>query len=157
MSSPKYCYYGHSRKFSTIFYFGIVNKRFWRDSAFYQENFMKKMIPLWAALILACFSQVGYSAGGPMNEDLTTLIPMAQKAVDAGKQGDTETFIKEATETLNEAQGHPISASQQRVVTKMKKAVRRGNSGKVAEGAKLVEEAMANMGKSEGPSFGGGS
>ncbi len=154
---PNFCYYEPSRMFSATSHFGIVNKRLRRDGAFYQENIMKKIITLWAVLILACFSQLGYSAGGPMNEDLTTLIPMAQKAVDAGKQGDKDTFIKEVSETISAAQTHPISASQQRVLTKMRKALKRGNSGKLDDGTKLVEEAMTNMGKKDGPSFGGGS
>ncbi|WP_404358575.1 small metal-binding protein SmbP [Methylotuvimicrobium sp. KM1] len=118
---------------------------------------MKKMITLLATLILVCFSQMGYSAGGPMNEDLTPLIPMAQKAVDAGKQGDVDNFIKEATETYNATETHPMSASQQRVLTRMRKSLKRANSGKLDEAVKLVEDAMTHMGKSDGPSFGGGS
>jgi len=118
---------------------------------------MKKMITLLAVLILACFSQMGYSAGGPMSEDLTPLIPMAQQAVDAGKQGDVDAFIKAATETYDETQNYPMSASQQRILTRMRKAVKRGNSGKLEQGIKLVENAMTNMIKKDEISFGGGS
>jgi len=51
---------------------------------------MKTIVTPWAFFLLALLSGVANAAGGPMNQDLTPLTATAQKAVDAGKRGDTE-------------------------------------------------------------------
>jgi hypothetical protein len=91
-----------------------------------------------------------------MNEDLTPLTAPSQKAVDAGKQGNAEVFIKESEEALEKAKAMPSSASTQRVVSKLKAAVNNGKAGKLPEGVAAIEEAMTDMKKSGPPKFGGG-
>jgi enoyl-CoA hydratase/carnithine racemase len=110
------------------------------------------------AWLLALFlSTTGvYAAGGPMNEDLTALLANSQKAAEAGKQGDAETFVKESEAALTQAKAMPSSAASQRVVRQLKAAVASGKEGKLAEGVQSVEEAMTDMKKSGAPKFGGG-
>ncbi|MGR8980250.1 MAG: hypothetical protein ACU84H_09190 [Gammaproteobacteria bacterium] len=106
---------------------------------------MKIKILLMAVLLLAGFTQIAYSGGGPMKEDLNKLVPAAQKVIDAGKQGDAATFEQVAEEAIKQVQEHPISAKQQRILAKMRSALRKGKAGKLAEGAQDAEEAMAIM------------
>jgi hypothetical protein len=117
---------------------------------------MKPRITLWITLLSALLTGVGHTAGGPMNEDLTPLLPASQKALEAGKSGDAETFLKEAKEALAQAKEFAPSAAQQRVVGKLKIAVAEGKDGKLAEGVLKVEEAMSDMKKAGPPRFGGG-
>lgn len=117
---------------------------------------MKKMIPLWAILLLA-FSQAGFSAGGPMNEDLSTLLPGAQKAVEAGKKGDSSGFTQEVKALFEEAKGHPVSAKQQRILSNMRTALAKSKAGNLEDATKMVESAISNMTQSAPPKFGGGS
>ncbi len=88
-----------------------------------------------------------HAAGGPMNEDLTPLAAYAQKAVDAGKQGNSELFVKSSEDALIQAQTKPFSAATQRIVRQLKSAVALGKAGNVPEGIKAVEEAMTDMKK----------
>lgn len=118
---------------------------------------MKKLISIFMVLLLAGFSQLASAAGGPLNEDLTILEPIAKRAIEAGKQGDAQAFLKETNELLTETQSQPDSAKQQRILTRVKKAIRRGESGKLNEGVQAIEEAMVHMEKSDDPKFGGGS
>jgi len=92
-----------------------------------------------------------------MNQDLTPLSVTAQKAVDAGKRGDAEAFIKEAEDVLAQAKAQADSAAQQRIVRKLKTAVSAGKAGKLSEGTQAMEEAMTDMNKTGTPRFGGGS
>lgn len=118
---------------------------------------MKPRIALCIFLLSAFFTAAGHAAGGPMNQDLTSISVAAQKAVDAGKRGDAETFVKEADEALAQAKAQAGSAAQQRVVGKLKAGVAAGKAGNLSEGVKAVEEAMTDMKKAEPPRFGGGS
>ena len=106
---------------------------------------MKKTILLWLVLLLAGYSQTGFSAGGPLNEDLDKLIPSAQKVIDDGKQGNAEAFKQDAEVAIQEVQSHPISAKQQRILGKMRSALRKGKAGKLNEGVKDVEAAVEIM------------
>ena len=106
---------------------------------------MKKTILLWLVLLLAGYSQTGFSAGGPLNEDLDKLIPSAQKVIDDGKQGNAEAFKQDAEVAIQEVQSHPISARQQRILGKMRSALRKGKAGKLNEGVKDVEAAVEIM------------
>jgi hypothetical protein len=118
---------------------------------------MKSITYSLVLLLSLPFSGIGHAAGGPMNEDLTPLVPLAQQAVDAGKRGDAEAFVKAAEEALAQARARTSSASQQRIVGKLKTAVAEGKAGKLTEGTQAVEEAMTDMKKSGPPRFGGGS
>jgi hypothetical protein len=121
---------------------------------------MKLRIMVSGLLLSFCVIGLAHAAGGPLNEDLTPLLPVAQKAVDAGKQGNAEAFVREAEEALKQAKARDeqrTSAALQRIVGKLKKAVSEGNAGRLAEGTQLVEEAMSDMKKSGSPHFGGGS
>ena len=88
-----------------------------------------------------------YAAGGPMNEDLSPIAPYAQKALDAGKQGDAALFTKASKDALVQAQSKAFSAATQRIVRQLKSAVALGTAGNVTEGMKAVEEAMTDMKK----------
>ena len=92
-----------------------------------------------------------------MNEDLSAIAPIAQKAIDAGKKGDAEAFVKDAEEALALTKTHPSSASRQRIISRLKTALTQGKSGQLAEGAADIEGAMSDMKKSGPPKFGGGS
>lgn len=111
---------------------------------------------LLAAMLSLAGQGIGHAAGGPMNQDLTGLSTLSQKAVDAGKQGNAEEFNKNAEDVLAQAKAATPSASTQRIIGKMKTAVALGKSGKLAEGVAAVEEAMTDMTKSGPPKFGGG-
>lgn len=117
---------------------------------------MKPTAIFSAVLLSAALSGPVLSAGGPMNEDLTSLAVPAQKAIDAAKAGNTEVFLSEAESALQEARGKTDSAAQQRVAGKLKRAVEAGKSGDLAAGIQLVEESMRDMKKSGAPKFGGG-
>ncbi|WP_139559477.1 small metal-binding protein SmbP [Methylotetracoccus oryzae] len=118
---------------------------------------MKTLVTLWVFFLLAFLSGVANAAGGPMNQDLTPLTATAQKALDAGKRGDAEAFVKEAEAALFQAKSQTDSAAQQRIVRKLKTAVSEGKAGKLLEGTQAVEEAMSDMKASGPPRFGGGS
>ena len=118
---------------------------------------MKPVVTIWIFFLLAFLSGVANAAGGPMNQDLTPLTATAQKAVEAGKRGDAEAFVKEAEDALFQAKTQTDSAAQQRIVRKLKTAVSEGKAGKLVEGTQAVEEAMSDMKASGPPRFGGGS
>jgi hypothetical protein len=118
---------------------------------------MKPRTVLWVLLLSAALTGVGHTAGEPMNQDLSVLSVTAQKAVDAGKRGDAEAFVKEAEDVLAQAKTQAGSSSQQRIVGKLKTAVAEGKAGKLAEGTQAMEEAMTDMKKAGAPRFGGGS
>ena len=117
---------------------------------------MKSKFVLSAAIVSAALSGNVLAAGGPMNEDLTSLAVPAQKAVDAGKAGNASVFQSEAESALKEAKGKTDSAAQQRVAGKLKRAVEAAKNGDLATGTQLVEESMRDMKKSGAPQFGGG-
>jgi hypothetical protein len=117
---------------------------------------MKLRSVLWILLVSASLTGVGHTAGGPMNEDLTSLSVTTQKAIEAGKRGDTEAFIKEAEEALAQAKEKPASASTQRIIGRLKAAVTAGKAGKLTEGTQAAEEALTDMKKGGAPRFGGG-
>ena len=118
---------------------------------------MKPRIALCICSLSALLTGVGHAAGGPMNQDLSPLTASAQKAVDAGKRGDAEAFVKEAEDALTQAKTQTDSAAQQRIVRKLKSAVAAGKAGKLTEATQAVEEAMTDMKTSGPPRFGGGS
>jgi hypothetical protein len=109
-------------------------------------------------LVLSMLTSMGtaYAAGGPMNQDLTPLVTFAQKALEASKQGDAATFVKESEGALALAKEQPASAATQRVIGKLKTAVNLGKTGNLTDGAKALEEAMGDMTKGAPPKFGGG-
>lgn len=109
-----------------------------------------------AVILSVAMSGHVFAAGGPMNEDLTSLAIPAQKAIEAGKAGNAVVFQTEAETTLTQAKGKTDSAAQQRVAGKLKRAVEAGKSGDLATGTQLIEEAMRDMKKSGAPKFGGG-
>lgn len=111
---------------------------------------------LSAVILSVAMSGLVYAAGGPMNEDLTSLAVPAQKAIDAGKAGNAAGFQAEAELALKEAKDKTDSAAQQRVAGKLKRAVEAGKSGDLASGIQLVEDSMRDMKKSGAPKFGGG-
>lgn len=108
---------------------------------------MKAKFNLVTLAIAFCLSGPVYSAGGPMNEDLTPLIPGATAAVEAGNRGDADEFVKSAEKVLTLAMTQPTSASSQRIVSKMKLAVNQGKAGKLAEGTAAVKKAMTDRKK----------
>jgi hypothetical protein len=118
---------------------------------------MKLPITLSALILSATLTGVGFAAGGPMNEDLTSLALPAQKAVDAGKAGNAAVFQAEAEATLAEARTKLDSAAQQRISGKLKRAIDAGKSGDLSNATQLVEESMRDMKKAGAPKFGGGS
>lgn len=85
-----------------------------------------------------------------MNEDLSALVPYAQKAIDAGKQQDADAFAKASQEALIQAQTRPFSAATQRIVRYLKSAVSFSKEGKFQEGIQVIEEAMTDMKKIKG-------
>lgn len=118
---------------------------------------MKKILPVFAGLLFAAVSSIGFAAGGPMNQDLTVLKPGAEKAVVAGKAGDSAGFVKESEAVLAQAKEMAESASQQRIVRHMKNAIIHAQGSKLPEGVAEVEEAMTDMKMGGVPKFGGGS
>ncbi|MEY4683694.1 MAG: hypothetical protein RLZ25_153 [Pseudomonadota bacterium] len=117
---------------------------------------MKSNFALSVAILSVALSGNTFAAGGPMNEDLTSLAVPAQKAVEAGKAGNAAVFQTEAEAALKEAKGKTDSAAQQRVAGKLKRAVEAGKNGDLATGTQLVEESMRDMKKAGAPQFGGG-
>ena len=117
---------------------------------------MESKILLAAVSFSVALSGHVFAAGGPMNEDLTSLAVPAQKAVDAGKAGNAAVFQAEAETALKEAKAKTDSAVQQRVAGKLKRAVEAGKNGDLAGGTQLVEESMRDMKKAGAPQFGGG-
>lgn len=111
---------------------------------------------LTALILSVAISGHVFAAGGPMNEDLTSLAVPAQKAIDAGKAGNTAVFQTEAETALKDAKSKTDSAAQQRVAGKLKRAVEAGKAGDLATGTQLIEESMRDMKKSGAPKFGGG-
>jgi hypothetical protein len=128
-----------------------------RNELITRTFFMKLSIALSALILSATLTGGSYAAGGPMNEDLTSLAIPAQKAVDAGKAGNAEVFLTEAEVALKETRPKLDSAAQQRIAGKLKRAVEAGKSGDLAGGTQLIEESMRDMKKSGAPKFGGGS
>lgn len=117
---------------------------------------MKAKSSLAAVLLSVALSGSLFAAGGPMNEDLTSLAVPAQKAVDAGRAGNAAVFQTEAEAALKEAKSKTDSAAQQRVAGKLKRAVEAGKNGDLAAATQLVEESMRDMKKAGAPQFGGG-
>ncbi len=118
---------------------------------------MKLPIALSAFILSVAFNGVTLAAGGPMNEDLSSLAIPAQKAVEAGKAGNAAVFQTEAEAALAEARAKLDSAAQQRITGKLKRALEASKSGDLAGATQMVEESMRDMKKSGGPKFGGGS
>ncbi len=118
---------------------------------------MKLTMTLSALILSVAFTSVSLAAGGPMNEDLSSLAIPAQKAVDAGKAGNAAVFQTEAEAALAEARAKLDSAAQQRITGKLKRAVEAAKTGDLPAATQLVEESMRDMKKSGGPKFGGGS
>jgi Small metal-binding protein len=108
------------------------------------------------ATISLALSGNAIAAGGPMNEDLTSLAAPAQKAIEAGKAGNAAVFQAEAEAALKEAKEKTDSAAQQRVSGKLKRAIEAGKNGDLATGTQLIEESMRDMKKAGAPQFGGG-
>lgn len=117
---------------------------------------MKYTHLLAAAVASLALSGSVIAAGGPMNQDLTSLAGPAQKTVEAGKSGNAALFQTEAEALLNLAKGQTDSAAQQRITGKLKRAVEAGKQGDLAGATQLVEESMRDMKKSGPPQFGGG-
>jgi hypothetical protein len=120
------------------------------------KNLMKSNFALTAAILSVALSGNTFAAGGPMNEDLTSLAVPAQKAVEAGKAGNAAVFQAETETALKEAKSKTDSAAQQRVAGKLKRALEAGKNGDLATGTQLVEESMRDMKKAGAPQFGGG-
>jgi hypothetical protein len=118
---------------------------------------MKLRITLSALILSVTITGVSFAAGGPMNEDLTSLAVPAQKALDAGKAGDTAGFQTEAEAALTQARTMLDSAAQQRICGKLKRAIDTSKSGDLAGATQMVEESMRDMKKAGAPKFGGGS
>ena len=140
---PKYCLDLVSARFNK----GLTTRTF----------LMKLPIALSAFILSVAFNGVTLAAGGPMNEDLSSLAIPAQKAVDAGKAGNAAVFQTEAEAALTEARAKLDSAAQQRITGKLKRALEASKSGDLAGATQMVEESMRDMKKSGGPKFGGGS
>jgi len=117
---------------------------------------MKSKFALTAGILSVALSGNLLAAGGPMNEDLTSLAVPAQKAIEAGKAGNAAVFQAEAETALKEAKSKTDSAAQQRVAGKLKRALEAGKNGDLATGTQLVEESMRDMKKAGAPQFGGG-
>ena len=117
---------------------------------------MNSKFSLAIAILSVALSGNSLAAGGPMNEDLTSLAIPAQRAVEAGKAGNAAVFQAEAETALQEAKGKTDSAAQQRVAGKLKRAIEAGKNGDLATGIQLVEESMRDMKKAGAPKFGGG-
>lgn len=118
---------------------------------------MKLKSAVSAIIMSAALSGVAYSAGGPMNEDLSALAVPTQKAIEAGKAGNKETLLKEAGDALAQAKQKTDSASQQRIVRRLKMAIAKAEQGNVAEATQDLEEGITDMKKAPPPKFGGGS
>lgn len=116
---------------------------------------------LSAAALATFFSlSVAHAAGGPMNEDLSQILALSQKAVAAGKAGNAEQLVEGAEAALKQAKSQVeerSSVSLERIIPRLKTAVREGKSGNVVAGTEALESAMADMGKKAPPKFGGGS
>ncbi|MEY2696273.1 MAG: hypothetical protein RL333_411 [Pseudomonadota bacterium] len=117
---------------------------------------MKSIFALAVAVASLAISGSTLAAGGPMNEDLTSLAIPAQKAIEAGKAGNAAVFQAEAETALKEAKAKTDSAAQQRVAGKLKRAVEAGKNGDLTSGTQLIEESMRDMKKAGAPQFGGG-
>lgn len=115
---------------------------------------------IWAALLLAVFSLgLAHAAGGPMNEDLSQILALSQKSLSAGKAGNAGEFVQGAEAALKQAKDQielRSSVSLERIVGKLKTAVREGKAGNLPQGIEALEIAMTDMGKKAAPKFGGG-
>lgn len=122
---------------------------------------MKIQNILIVLLLSALSSEAVLSAGSPMNEDFSKLLAASQKAIDAGKAGDSAAFTADTEEAFKLAKEQSTTASSpaiQRIASKLRAARDDARSGKIAEGTAAIEEAIAAM--KEGPKalkFGGGS
>ncbi len=113
------------------------------------------------AMLLALFSLgLAHAAGGPMNEDLSQILTLSQKAQAAGKDGNAEAFVQNAEAALKQAKEQVeqrSSVSLERIIPRLKTAVREGKAGNLPQGMEAVASAMTDMGKKAPPKFGGGS
>ena len=104
---------------------------------------MKKLKLFVAMILLACFSIAGYAAGGPLEEDYSKAAPIIHRAIDAGNKGDADNFMIEANEALKEVQSQPDAATRQRILSRIKKAIKSGEAGKLEDSVKSMEEAKS--------------
>jgi hypothetical protein len=125
------------------------------------EEKLMKLKNLFAALLLAFFSLgVAHAAGAPMNEDLAKILALSQKAAASGKEGNAAAFVQDAEAALQQSKTQieqRSSPSLERIVPKLKTAVREGKAGNLTAGVEAVEAAISLMGKKDAPKFGGGS
>lgn len=94
------------------------------------------------------------AAGSPINEDFSAIIKLSQKALESAKAGKAEDFVKEATEAramASEMNKTGNSVILGRVGGKFRDAVNAGKEGKLEDGAKSVELALAELTKKKGP------
>lgn len=113
-----------------------------------------------AALLLSlCSSSIVYAAGSPINEDYTALIALGEKMLQASKASDATTFSAAATEASEVAkdQGNKGNSPRlQRISNKIKQAKKAVKAGDFPQATSLIEEAMVEMKKTNGPPTWGG-
>jgi hypothetical protein len=104
-----------------------------------------------SVLLFSLFSSgVVYAAGEPINEDLSALIALSEKMIEAGKQSDTTGFVTAAEEASSVAKEQGMKGNSpklQRVAPKFKAAKKAVKAGDFETGIKLAEEAIVGMKK----------
>ncbi len=119
-------------------------------------NFKHIMMVLLLSLSV---SGMVYAAGSPINEDYTALIALGDKMLAASKASDASTFAIVATEASDVAkvQGNKGNSPRlQRISTKIKQAKKSVKAGDFPQATTLIEEALAEMKKTNAaPQWGG--
>jgi predicted ATP-grasp superfamily ATP-dependent carboligase len=119
-------------------------------------NFKHIMMVL---LLSLSASGMVYAAGSPINEDYTALIALGDKMLAASKASDVSTFAIVATEASDVAkvQGNKGNSPRlQRISTKIKQAKKSVKAGDFLQATTLIEEALAEMKKTNAaPQWGG--
>ena len=119
-----------------------------------------KLIKVLTAMLLAFFfMNVSYAAGNPINEDFTQLLALSNKAIVAGDEGNTAAFLESAEAAVDRANvqiNQRNSMSLERLLPRLKAAVRQGKAGDLSAGTESVKEAVSYMGDKPAPKFGGG-
>jgi hypothetical protein len=100
--------------------------------------------------VLTLFSLGGAFAAEPLptKVDYTETVAAAKKAVEAGKQGQTDQFLQAAEEALKHAKQQSkihTTAAAQRITEHLRAALQKAHEGRLAEATALIEEEIPDM------------
>ncbi len=101
----------------------------------------------WAILAMCLLSvNLAFAVGEPLNQDLSGLVALSEKMIQAGKQADSTGFVTAAEEASSLAKEEGMKGNSpklQKVSPKFKAAKKAVKDGDFDKGIKLIEEALA--------------